>query len=210
MPRTGLSQWSDIKSQFKQGLLLGNGASIVLYSGFNYKNLFNNARTNNFITHQVETVFNHFNTSDFEHVLNMVWHTHHLNMALKVKERKTALAYKRVREALIKTVRLIHPLYSDISLAQFADFLKGFQTLVSLNYDLLVYWAYMYANELDKTVTFKDCFVHKVFKSEWRELRAPILPSRRSVLVFYPHGNLALTTDLSNNERKVTVASTAN
>ena len=98
MPKTGLSLWSDLKPQFQHCLLLGNGASIAIHRNFDYRNLVTKARVNSLITRQVKTVFDHFGTADFEYVLNMVWHAHHLNEALGIRERKTTRAYRKVRE----------------------------------------------------------------------------------------------------------------
>ena len=161
MPTTGLKHWSDIKASFGDCLLLGNGASIEMDGRFDYKNLLRMARTKHLITDRVKTVFDHFSTTDFEYVLKMLCHADSLNKALGVTETNTLAAYRQVREALVKTIRLIHPEYCDIEprLGPFSKFLKRFDTVLSLNYDLILYWARMLANEQDTSVSFKDCFV---------------------------------------------------
>ncbi len=211
MLATGLYKWSNIKSRFRDCLLLGNGASIAVHENFDYKKLLAKARANRFITRQVRTAFEHFGTSDFEHVLNMLWHARYLNKALGVKEKKTAIAYRKVREALVKTIKQIHPEYSDVrpKLAALSDFLKHFKTNISLSYDLVIYWAQMYANNEDTDVCLKDCFLYAKFDPYWWRLRNPIPPAKRTTLVFYPHGNIALVTDLAGNERKVVVTTSA-
>jgi len=212
MPPTGLKDWSEIKAHFRSSLLVGNGASIALHESFNYKSLLAKARANHLITGRVKTAFDHFDTTDFEYVLNMLWHAHHLNNALGVNENKTTIAYLNVRRALIRAVKLVHPEHSEVlpKLDLFADFLRHFDTVLSLNYDLLLYWARMHGQEQDESVTFKDCFLPTGFDPNWRRLRKPIPPAKRSTLVFYPHGNLALVADLQGNERKVFVSTAAN
>jgi hypothetical protein len=187
--------------------LLGNGASIAVHENFDYRNLLTKARTNRLITKQVKTAFEHFKTSDFEYVLNMLWHARHLNMALGVNEIKTAIAYRKVKTALVKTIKHVHPEYSEVlpKLDGLSAFLKHFKTNVSLSYDLVVYWARMFANNQDSTISLKDCFLPTKFDPNWRRLRKPIPPAKRTTLVFYPHGNIALVTDLVGNEHKVIV-----
>jgi hypothetical protein len=119
-----------------------------------------------------------------------------LNIALGVNEKKTAIAYRKVKSALVKTIKHVHPEYSDVlpKLAGLSDFLKHFKTNISLSYDLVVYWASMYANNQDTAVRLKDCFLPTKFDPDWQRLRKPIPPAKRTTLVFYPHGNIALVT----------------
>jgi hypothetical protein len=84
-----------------------------------------------------------------------------------------------------------------------ATFLKQFQTVVSLNYDFLVYWAMLAANERWGCTWFKDCFLKGTFEEDWERLRAPYGAADGATLVFYPHGNLVLATDLYGNEIKL-------
>jgi hypothetical protein len=219
MPATGLKDWTDIKLRFTDCLLLGNGASIAVHQSFDYRKLLAKATANHLITGRVKTAFDHFNTTDFEYVLNMLWHTYNLNKALGVKETKTRTAYRKVREALVKAIELVHPEHSEVlpRLGPLSDFLRHFDTILSLNYDLILYWARMRGQELDPTVSFKDGFVRRGFDPDWqgfdpdwRRLRQPIRTAKHSTLVFYPHGNIALAADLAGNEGKVRVSTAAN
>jgi hypothetical protein len=196
--------WSEISENFREGLILGNGASIALHQGFAYRSLLEEARGRRFISENVENVFDHLRTKDFERVLRMLWHTSRINKALKIKDTKTTEAYESLRTALVQTVTTIHPVHAQVSdkLPQIAKFMKRFKTIVSLNYDLLVYWTMLWENERHQN-RFKDCFIHGEFDSDWEDYREPYGTAIRSTLVFYPHGNLALATDLDGSERKL-------
>ncbi|MGQ0554570.1 MAG: DUF4917 family protein [Nitrospiraceae bacterium] len=197
-------EWSQIADKFSEALILGNGASIALHGGFKYESLLEEAREE-FISQEVEDVFDHLDTEDFERVLRMLWHTSKINEALQINEEKTRKAYKSLRTALVKTVTKIHPVHSDVSnqLIRVAEFMKQFKIVLSLNYDLLVYWAMLLENEQQKN-RIKDCFNDGEFVSDWQKYLKPYRGSDGSTLVFYPHGNLALTTDINGGETKLT------
>ncbi|MDR4469846.1 MAG: DUF4917 family protein [Nitrospira sp.] len=196
--------WWKICDDFHEGLILGNGASIATHQGFAYQSLLEEARKRQFISESAEAVFDHLCTQDFERVLRMLWHASRINKALGVKDRRTTETYESIRSALVKTVTRIHPIHTAINatLPQIAKFLKRFKTVVSLNYDLLIYWAILWANERCQN-RFKDCFIHGEFDSSWEDYRSPYGSAARSTLVFYPHGNLALATNLDGDERKL-------
>jgi len=212
MPPRGLKAWSGIKSRYTHFLILGNGASIALHENFKYSSLLQYARTHALISRRVRKVFDQFSIDDFELAIRLLSQGRLLNRALRIRERKTSNAEKSVRNGLIRTIQSIHPRYADVSssLPDFAYWLRSFHTIVSLNYDLLLYWARMYANDQNPGIAFKDCFPNSYFRQDWRALRRPIRSAKRSVLVFYPHGNLALAVDDSGNERKIIVGSSMN
>ena len=83
-----------------------------------------------------------------------------------------------------------------------AEFMKRFETVLSLNYDLLVYWAMLKGND-EYGNWFKDGFIDEGrFDNDYEVLREP-LGAERATLVFYPHGNLILATDLIGDEVKL-------
>jgi hypothetical protein len=198
-------RWKEIQAEFNEGIILGNGASMALDEGFSYASLFDNAKQNGVITKNVSKVFKHLKTKDFELVLQMLWHAYRINRALDIKDAITSKAYEDLRFALIQSVRDIHVEYDQVSdkLLQMATFLKRFKTVVSLNYDFLVYWATLVGNNEWGQKWFKDCFIKSRFKEDWQWLRNPHRGADGSTLVFYPHGNLVLATDLFGEERKI-------
>lgn len=197
--------WKQIQNDFTEGIILGNGSSMAIHDGFSYASLFDSAEKSGLITRNIAKVFEHFETKDFELVLQMLWHAYRINEALNIKDSITSKAYEDLRAALIQSIRDIHVEYSQVSdkLLQMAIFLKQFKTVVSLNYDFLVYWTILVGNSAWKQQWFKDCFVKGEFKEDWEWLRKPHGSADGSTLVFYPHGNLVLATNLFGDEYKI-------
>jgi len=196
--------WAEIADEFKDGLILGNGASIAVHKGFAYGTLLERARQDQLITENLNKIFKYLDTEDFEFVLRLLFDTFQINQALGVGENVTTTAYQEVRSALIKAVRNIHIDYQagENYLTNAAKFLKHFKTVASLNYDILVYWAMYIGNSQSEGNWFKDCFLKGEFKIDWEDLREPY-KTDGSTLVFYPHGNLALATDVLGRETKL-------
>jgi hypothetical protein len=202
-------QWSEIATQFTDGLVLGNGASIAFDPRFRYASLRESAMERGLISNDVQSVFDHLNTVDFELVLRMLWHTNRINGALGIDEPRTEDAYRSVRLALIQVIRAIHVEHDLVQerLPLAARFMRQFSTVTSLNYDVLVYWAILHSNSSQNRHQFKDCFVDRgQFRQDWEKLRTPIWPAESSTIVGYPHGNLALAADLRGNEKKLAAA----
>ena len=202
-----IRQWNDIAEQFTDGLLLGNGASIAVDGRFNYPSLFAAASDAGLLTPPVQDIFRRFNNStDFEYVLRKLWQAKLVNEALEVEAGAVEAAYAQVRLALIETVRATHVTREEIlgQLTPIYQFMKRFKTVLSLNYDLIVYWAAMRGNEaLRKTHAFKDGMISGVLDENWPRLRRPLKQNQTVTMFFYPHGNLALVRTPSQLERKV-------
>jgi len=198
-------QWNDIEGKFAEGIILGNGASIAIDKSFSYSSLLENAQKNKLIKKNVTKVFKHLQTKDFELVLRMLWYTHRINRALGIKDPPSSKAYEEIKTALIESVRKNHVDYDQVSdkLLHMAKFLKQFKTVVSLNYDFLAYWAMLAGNNKWEKQWFKDCFIEGQFIEDWEWLRKGHMGAEGSTLVFYPHGNLVLATDLLGNEHKI-------
>jgi hypothetical protein len=148
--------------------------------------------------------FSILKTADFELVLQMLWHASKINQALEIPDDRTTRAYKDVREALIGVVQAIHVPHNEVldRLGRAAAFMSRFSTVLSLNYDVLVYWAMLVGNE-DAPNRFKDCFLSTKFQQDWEPFREPYGTNNKATLVFYPHGCLALAADLAGTESKI-------
>lgn len=210
-----LFDWQDISDKFKGTLVLGNGASVAVHDKFYYSSLKEEARERGFLSAPGDKdtpdanaaglvdaagVFELLETDDFEVVLNLLWHGRYVNERLSIDEQNTEVAYELVRDALIKTVQAVHCERYQIEehLEAIYKFMGRFGIVLSLNYDLIVYWALLEGIGPNPD-RFKDCFMwDRTFDTNWaRHL------SSQSTLVFYPHGNLLLTTNLLKGERKV-------
>ena len=144
-----------------------------------------------------------FKTTDFEYVLSGIWQTLYINEALSAESPKEVIkAYLYVQRALVETVRVIHEkvpydsVYEKLKTA--SAFLSKFNIVLSLNYDVLVYWSILIGNDLNEN-HFSDCFVHQTFRyNDWEDF----LGSHKN-LVFYPHGNLIIGKDINGIEYKI-------
>ncbi|PRY70640.1 DUF4917 family protein [Halomonas ventosae] len=197
--------WSEISDRFNDTLLLGNGASIAVDDRFRYQSLKQHAIDNGLFNTDVQSLFDFFHTDDFELILRIVWQATNVNKALEIDDQKTEQSYRHVRDCLIAAVRNIHPEHGAVSdkLPEIAKYMKGFKKIVSLNYDLIVYWAMMYGNELKNRHMFKDCFVGSEFDDDWSRFGDAYGNHDSCSLVFYPHGNLIFARDKLENERKI-------
>ncbi len=203
MPNPTIHNWNAIKDEFKgAGLILGNGASIAFDAGrFSYSSILTEARRLGHITPALYRVFQSMNTTDFERVLQGLWQANYINSVLGEINPRLTGKYKDVQRALIETVRHIHGNVPHNSLAErldkAADFLSQFRIVLSLNYDVLVYWAMMKGNDRLKN-HFADCFKHHLFQYDWKTYH-----NGYNTLVFYPHGNLILGRDINGVEYKI-------
>lgn len=198
-------RWAQIAQHYQRGtVLLGNGASIAVSQSFSYSSLFDHARQKGLIATDVQALFCFFKTCDFELILRLVWQASNVNKALLIPDERTHQAYLNIKDALIKAVRDVHPEYDLVSaqLPKMYQFLKGFNTVLSLNYDLLVYWTMTYGFDVQDNHQFKDCFLGGTLDDDWRKFRR-LFKGQTNTLVFYPHGSLALCRDVVEREFKI-------
>lgn len=198
--------WEVISENYGCTVLLGNGASISLSPSFSYASLLQHAIDQHLLPEDAQHLFVFFQTNDFELVLRIVWQASNVNRSLQIPDQRTHAAYTSLRDCLIQTVRDIHPEHGAVNahLPSIYQFLKRFKTVISLNYDLVVYWAMTYGLDIDDQHTFKDCFVvGGAFDDDWQRFRQPIRRERSTSLVFYAHGSLVLCRNLVEQECKI-------
>lgn len=201
-------QWADIAEHYNDGLLLGNGASIAVDPRFSYVSLYQAASEGGFLTEPVRQVFERFdNSTDFEYVLRKLWQAKQVNQALEIESAVVDEAYQEVRTALIETVRETHLTHAEAlpDLEPIYQYMRRFKTVLSLNYDLIVYWAALRGNDaLAGEHMFKDCLIHGALDDDWARLRNPRRVNQTVTLFFYPHGNLVLARNPNDRELKIT------
>lgn len=199
-----IKQWNDISHKYEgASLILGNGASIAFSNVFDYTKLYKVANDNNYINQKLRDLFCKFNTKNFELVLYRLWQAREVLNLLQENTNIVDENYSLCREALIKTVRAAHIQYDRDDeafvkkLQNASNFLKSFNIVYSLNYDLILYWVIAMGNR--EGTIFKDCFWEKLtdtnfnlFNSNWSFLKEPSPGQEKAVLIFYPHGNLTL------------------
>ena len=202
-----IKDWAEIKDDYENGnLIIGNGASVALHQKFRFDSLKEEAEKLRLFNEDISKLFIEFDTSDFELILRLVWHAKLINKHLGIIDQKLDSAYENIKQALIKVVKEVHCEHSDIAdqLPQLYQFTKQFRIVVSLNYDLILYWILMYGNRNEDGHRFKDCFQGSgLFRNNWQDLRNPIRKEKEVTLSLYQHGNLSIFRDAKNTETKV-------
>lgn len=209
MNRIKVETWADIERKGWDSLLLGNGASVALHSAFAYRALYDVAQ-NDSLLQLTEGVFRSLGTTDFEHVLLACWYAKHVNDALASRSEMIVEAYDEVRTALIRAVHAVHPQHASViaDLQRVGMFASQFKTVVSLNYDLTLYWAMLLYNS-KHGLWFKDGFIDGEFRSDWKFMQSPREGVEGVTMVFYQHGNLVIARDYYGNESKLSVDDSA-
>src|SRR5262249_6802594 len=159
------------------GLLLGNGASMAIDTKFGYTNLLEKAKEKNFIDAGGARSFEALDCGcDFERVLHGLDTAKALCGIHGIDAAALTVARDAVRKALVSAVKYVHPSHANVvaALDRAATFMTGFSTVVSLNYDLTVYWAMMRGNSAKGGSWFKDGFLDGKFAPDWRKLRTPL------------------------------------
>lgn len=155
------------KSDTKIKLLLGNGFSISLFNKiFSYQNLFEQAKEQGLFNKSSESLVKLFkdnNTCDFEHIMHILTHAESVLSTYHSVDKNLIKTIKadgeKLKEILIAAITKNHPdMPSEISEGQYSacfKFIKHFETIYSINYDLLLYWVVL--KHLKKT-KFTDGF----------------------------------------------------
>ncbi|WP_298944085.1 DUF4917 family protein [uncultured Psychromonas sp.] len=211
-----IKQWEDIKAEFSDTLIVGNGGSIAISSDFSYNKLYQWGKNNRYIKENAQGIFEHFSADkrDFERVLYKLNQADYVNKKVKITDsecKKVRKAYTDVRRSLIDTVIGLHPeqasVEKDIHLIK--QYLLNFKIIFSLNYDLLVYWAAQ--ERIDVTDLFLDGFSLKDNVKNSTSLlfdeTSFATIAGKNVQLYFPHGNLLLYNTKSDDEKKITITS---
>ena len=145
---------SEAQRYNKRHVLLGNGFSIACRPNiFTYGRLYEKADFSK-ISPTAKLAFDALKTQDFERVIKSLRGSAYLvrayggpeNLALQMADDADGL-----RELLVQTIASSHPAWpGDISDEEYATcgrFLGHFDTIYTLNYDLLLYWTKMHTAE---------------------------------------------------------------
>jgi hypothetical protein len=184
MDRIDIDTWANISAEGWSSLLLGNGASIAIHKEFAYPTLHGIADAKGLLA-TTAPIFAKLGTTDFEHVLLACWYAEHVNGALGTPSAAIS---------------------ADLQLV--GAFASAFPTVVSLNYDLTLYWAMLLFNAASGS-WFKDAFHHGEFQTDWEYLRRPYGHAAGATLVFYPHGSLSVARDYIGDETKIAASTGA-
>ncbi|HEX9990188.1 MAG TPA: DUF4917 family protein [Chloroflexia bacterium] len=159
-----LLNWLEVEERHSwRDLLLGNGASLVVWDGFRYGSLFKTAcNTNRHNQLQLKDLelFAAFNTENFEAILDKLSTAETVCSITDPNATSARGHYINVQRALLEAVYHVHPPdhYKDANIGVFEalhEALLNYQSVYSTNYDLLVYWSIM---AKDRGKGFKDYF----------------------------------------------------
>lgn len=196
-----MHSWSDIKKGFGDTIILGNGASIAISDIYSYARIYNRAIEETHLEGEDKRLFAEYETTNFEQILRALRHALKVNRAMMIGKEGISLIERRItsiKKALKNTIldshverREVKPYFSRI-----ANFLFSFDRVFSLNYDLIVYWALLWAHNetVHRNRRMEDCFSlggesnSLTFDHKLSQRKAPGEVTR----VFYPHGNFAL------------------
>jgi hypothetical protein len=157
-----LPTWSSISEEYEWGgILLGNGASCVIWPPFEYPSLFDAARSPELEGHLEsadEALFAALDTRNFERVLGALRQSREVCDSLGVDSVSIQSRYGSIRSALVAAVHSVHPTWLQVPeniLRAVGKQLLEYEVIYTTNYDLLVYWSRMSVND---GVGFKDYF----------------------------------------------------
>jgi hypothetical protein len=148
MPKfdTTLQDWNELAGESWSGLLIGNGASIAVWPGFQYRSLFERAVEAGVLDNEDGTLFDRLDTRNFEEVLSQLATARRVEEALGESSDHASERYDHIRDALISAVQAVHIRYGAVpesTLVHVKDYLKSYAHVYSTNYDLLLYWSMM-------------------------------------------------------------------
>jgi hypothetical protein len=200
-----LPHWDQFKDNyFRKGILIGNGQSRAVSSGYEYSSLFESACDLNEVRRLGENeknLFGEFETQNFERILGSLLVTRKTLQAFDVDHPNLELieeTYDKIRLAMIESIRMNHcepsELASEAKLLMGEEYLN-YDWVFSTNYDLLCYWALMHSSEeLGKRDRLED-FFRRVGPNQlsFKERAAPHFAQATDVTkVAYLHGALHL------------------
>lgn len=199
----GLLHWKEIEGKFRDGsLILGNGASISVCEKFDYESLTDKVIEKD-VDHDFEKLLQTLRTRDLELIMRDLLIARHIDEAVENrKNMHLSQVYTHCESALMGVIRDVHPTHSEVNknLKKMRPFLETFCTIVSLNYDLLLYWTMMQnmghfrdgfsKGKENNQICFSSSNFQRMRGMSMRGMRAS--NDNNFTVVFYQYGNLAL------------------
>lgn len=150
-----LMSYSDVETENQwNSIVLGNGFSVNIHNGFNYANLYDEAR----FSESTKNLFEEFNTWNFELVLETLRDAQRVGSVLGIEQDSINDHYLDVQNALFRAVENRHIDWGDFSDRAekvIAESLIKYQKVFTTNYDLCLYWAIV---DQQQTHSTKDFF----------------------------------------------------
>ena len=187
-----LPDWSSYSGESWPTLLVGNGLSINLWSGFRYDSLYNQAE----LSPQARDIFGELRTTNFETALECLYHANLVLTALRENYEKADQTYNQIRDALFAAVGGSHIPWRRIQQRHFASIAAGMdshEAVYTTNYDLCLYWSHMET----PSANVVDFFWNRggIFR-----ITNVAIYDEDSTAIYYLHGGLHLWQDDSTGE----------
>ncbi len=205
-----ISAWADIAGEFEgydNAVLLGNGFSQNIWSGFSYTSLLQVVRDLNVLTGREVALFGNLGSPNFEYVMLRLQEAGIVNTAMEVAETYNG-NYQNIKNALVTAVQSIHPHTSfevpETTKKTICDELKKYRSVFTTNYDLIIYASIFTDPHYSKN--FCDYFWSE--GSKFDPLNIDLWSNKTSI--YYLHGGLHLTKLPGGIERKVSHTGTQN
>jgi len=135
--------WKEISEEFYYSdILFGNGLSLNFSNNFNYNYIFKDFI--NDCSDDVKELFNMFNTTNFEDVLNKIEISEKILSILGYEKNRIIDLKKEIKEGLIKSIRKHHPRIQFINSEKInviSAKLADFKDIYTTNYDLITYYC---------------------------------------------------------------------
>jgi hypothetical protein len=171
-------------------LLLGNGFSRAYYGKFDYTTLYQAIKDEK-KNKNIKKLFEYFGTSNFEAVLNFLKRAQFLFKIYGIDGKDIIKDYERIKDALAEAILKVHPEKTTVipeeAKINCYKFLKQFDDIYTVNYDLLLYWTLL----TDPNLDFGDYFTRdQDTPNEYCEYVRD--GSKKDKHVFFLHGGLHL------------------
>lgn len=141
--------WDELVDGPWPALLIGNGASQVVWPRFGYRSLFQVAseELEPGLSDSDVAVFDDLAAeSNFEKVLGSLRTAQVVNTALRLETVQVAESYESIRQALVEAVQAVHVPYGTVqksTLRSLRNEMTNYDSVFTTNYDLLPYWSAM-------------------------------------------------------------------
>lgn len=194
----GVMPWAELEADFEgSDILLGNGFSIAIHSGFRYDTLF--VEFLDSLGPHASTIFQRFGTSDFEAILADLTAAARVNDILGLPTTRVARTAHILREGLIRAVESVHPRKSALDwsmLNEYAAVFDQFGDIFTTNYDALLYHIIMLRKDRYENQRlghpYNDFFWDRISSQFLRFRNFQNYPQYRHA--YYLHGALFLFT----------------
>jgi hypothetical protein len=197
------------------GLMIGNGASMAVWSRYGLRSLYEVACDPSRTPHLEgfdQKVFDQLKSPNFEAILSGLKSAGKIWGAFNKPDRDIGdlrESYKRIRNCLISAVKDVHvpfDRFTENVKYTIAQEFRNYQYVYSTNYDLLAYWSTMhYTDFLESKDEFKDFFWDEDEDNQrvWFDITDTNEWDDPSTKVLYLHGGLHLCKSRGGTFKKV-------